>query len=1008
MVLYNNDISCNLKRGHGASILMKDPYWDKNGTYYEANSYYRNNDIENDNFRNLKDVMKEVCLKSAYCDGWTWLDHVSDDVDNGNYNYSKQSSNTTHSSSNNSNTTVTSYHTTIVLKPEYYFISELANPIINENNIKYNHSGICYIKQTSELTIFELIDVETYSETRNNANYYDYYYDYGYNTSNTTFLINGTGFDIGNSYKSFLNSSSSLQSKFDQFYDENLDAYIRSLNQMFKSILANQKMEILRNLSYYHIVNVNPLSESYDFDFDVSLPNGFGVRFREDDTWFFRENSDVVTNIDIGAPGVSVYGNLSLPNAEDVNSQFLKHYYNVTSNLTKLLYEYNIDFDLNSLNFSDLLNQVLSNYYVNTSFITDTPDIPQIELIEIDFDYVSSILNDNNDGWIFSWILFVFSIVFDSFLILYRLTNLVVNMSGVIRGNVVRIANKNLRKTMDGANDLLDKLDNMLDWFLTNGNQVIGVNCIFCCFKMTFWCSFICYVCAGLLLILFVYLLLYQIIDEQFIYESGLYSAYISAILTQKSSVNQMLTQTAFGYNLYSIAGIETSRQTQAKLVNYQVFASNQDELDRVDTFNEYFCAGYNEYLSKVKDIRKETVRNSDDSPAIDVNTVIPEEYYDSLYDVLNEYNYDNQYWFESNFATSEYKHYIAEFIDERSSLFANQSSINSSSISIELQLPESLADECEYAWNIATIEIKYGFNWNQLLNYDSSHETIKNNPFVYRLEFGIEYNMTSSALLSSSSDSNSGYYHNTINADSSKFDDYYKQFNTSSNANNAINSSIETQQFDVIWKDINRNIRINFSNLESFYLYSIKFYGNTADKCLCCDSVQFNYFDFDASDNNYIGNDECPSLTPLFGPIYLEIAKLNLIQSLHYLHKPFIVAIRNILLSPFIILWVALYVYIYFKYFMSIPLTYILVHYDLIRTNKVTEMPVFIDMNIPQAIDQVNDNVDSEDESRNGNNVAMENLAISVENDKVETIEMPPQGSLAAQDGLGNKSTQF
>ena len=152
-------------------------------------------------------------------------------------------------------------------------------------------------------------------------------------------------------------------------------------------------------------------------------------------------------------------------------------------------------------------------------------------------------------------------------------------------------------------------------------------------------------------------------------------------------------------------------------------------------------------------------------------------------------------------------------------------------------------------------------------------------------------------------SNSNSGSYYNTISVDSSKFDDCYKQFNSSGNVNNAVNGSIETQQFDVIWKDINRNIRINFSNLESFYLYSIKFYGNTADKCLCCDSVQFNYFDFDASDNNYIGNDECPSLTPLFGPIYLEIAKLNLIQSLHYLHKPFIVAIRNILLSPFIII---------------------------------------------------------------------------------------------------------
>ena len=85
-------------------------------------------------------------------------------------------------------------------------------------------------------------------------------------------------------------------------------------------------------------------------------------------------------------------------------------------------------------------------------------------------------------------------------------------------------------------------------------------------------------------------------------------------------------------------------------------------------------------------------------------------------------------------------------------------------------------------------------------------------------------------------------YYHDSITVDSN-------------NNNTSINISIETQELDVILSAINRNIRINFSNLESFYLYSIKFYGNTANKCLYCDSIQFNYFDFDASDNDYVGN---------------------------------------------------------------------------------------------------------------------------------------------------------
>ena len=98
-----------------------------------------------------------------------------------------------------------------------------------------------------------------------------------------------------------------------------------------------------------------------------------------------------------------------------------------------------------------------------------------------------------------------------------------------------------------------------------------------------------------------------------------------------------------------------------------------------------------------------------------------------------------------------------------------------------------------------------------------------------------------------------------------------------------------------------------------------------------------------------------------------------------------------------------------------------ILAHYNLIRTNKITEMALF--MHISNASDDdanergssedaltiqlANANTDGQVQDLPAHVQGIPNL-VNLRNDRIDTIEMPKMGSLAAEDGLGNASTHF
>ena len=90
----------------------------------------------------------------------------------------------------------------------------------------------------------------------------------------------------------------------------------------------------------------------------------------------------------------------------------------------------------------------------------------------------------------------------------------------------------------------------------------------------------------------------------------------------------------------------------------------------------------------------------------------------------------------------------------------------------------------------------------------------------------------------------------------------------------------------------------------DSFVLNEIDVYGYQPIDKIDCAEVEFYYWDFEATE---VLEDNCPSITPVHGIMYRGWVRDWINDQLWDEHVIFIRAIRNICLSPFYILIVAI-----------------------------------------------------------------------------------------------------
>ena len=121
---------------------------------------------------------------------------------------------------------------------------------------------------------------------------------------------------------------------------------------------------------------------------------------------------------------------------------------------------------------------------------------------------------------------------------------------------------------------------------------------------------------------------------------------------------------------------ITTDERYYATFANAQVWDANKDELTRVDTFNEYYCAGYNEYLLKVRDVTSEINPNNNLSSSLIISSIYPSEYFNISQNIFDNRD-DTFFEFESTSEFLDYDESLSDYINQREDFFGHQSNIN-------------------------------------------------------------------------------------------------------------------------------------------------------------------------------------------------------------------------------------------------------------------------------------------------------------------------------------------
>jgi len=147
-----------------------------------------------------------------------------------------------------------------------------------------------------------------------------------------------------------------------------------------------------------------------------------------------------------------------------------------------------------------------------------------------------------------------------------------------------------------------------------------------------------------------------------------------------------------------------------------------------------------------------------------------------------------------------------------------------------------------------------------------------------------------------------------------------------------------DIQYNDVSWNET-RYVRINFTGTwgDAFRLNELSLYGSAPTNKIVCPSVTFYYWSFDAFN---ITMAEFPEVTPILGVFYREFVRDWLNDQLLDGHKPFIKAIRNIAMSPFVIMLVAIAI-LMTVYLCIFLLEWLLLRIDFYRENPFAKVPL-------------------------------------------------------------------
>eukprot|EP01084_Bolivina_argentea_P112166 200060_1 len=371
----------------------------------------------------------------------------------------------------------------------------------------------------------------------------------------------------------------------------------------------------------------------------------------------------------------------------------------------------------------------------------------------------------------------------------------------------------------------------------------------------------------------------------------------------QRTVRNQVICSTALGYNNYTLSNLERSVGDYAVERNTDAWGRNLIELQRVDQFNQLFCQGWVAYMAASRD----TSSTSPDPTWMFLNTsdttsTLPITRTQAYYtvDVLDTNN-------PIDMST------IGNLFDNDADTYwtPNISLISDQDVMIDFNLPKirmSESDADSTWWNIVQIS----FNWRFI--YDASNTpSDKSTPIT----FDIQTEGNNTGVLSTIPYPNGNTYSPMMLGNPGT-----RQTSESTIKIVTIADEINTPRVRIIFRNVSRWGT-------EYYLNDIAIAGHAPRSQIVCPEIQFKFWEFDASPTNnwnatvipnlktptpdqpdavtYYDADGtyvelCPQITPIHGLMYRGFVRSWLNEQLIIGHEPFILAIRNIALSPFYI----------------------------------------------------------------------------------------------------------
>jgi len=467
----------------------------------------------------------------------------------------------------------------------------------------------------------------------------------------------------------------------------------------------------------------------------------------------------------------------------------------------------------------------------------------------------------------------------DIVLLIYRWYRTVGILARIIRGKNVRVGLKPLRVKEDEVKCCHGR--NVIDKVLS---MVMWIHdkCYYLrynMFKMFYWVMAVLQLLVVAAAILIMYYIADQVLTVDFISDLGTFNLMTTGIAAQRAVRNQVLSTTALSYNNYTISTIEQASTDFAATKNQESWEWNLKELERVDEWNNYFCTAWAGYQSTVRDVASDGEIRFDSTVDIDSIGNLFDDDISSVFSPFTEYTDLN----DSDFpVTVDMELPVIEFTDAHSSF-----------------------------WEISQIQIHWNFHIDNSASFQSSDDHIA---------FSIFTKLDPSQKWIDQTSAHQNGHQQYEGSSFSKLNDIQ-----------SINMHLNETRF----------IRLTFSSAshwsDAFEIAEIRLFGAPPRDKIVCDKVQFHFWSFDASD---VVMEECPAITPVFGNMYRGFVRSWINEQLMEAHISFILAARNIALSPFFILMGGT-ITLTLVYILAFMIEWLLMRFDLFRENLYAKIPL-------------------------------------------------------------------